>query len=56
MCLCLSIQETVLLLIIANSGDNSHDIGQHSNYLLFSNIYAFGQMILLHNDYFEDNT
>ena len=23
---------------------------------IFSNIYAFGQMILLHNDYFDDNT
>ena len=51
-----AIQETVLLLIIENSCDNSHNIGQSSNYLLFSNIYAFGQMILLHNDYFDDNT
>ena len=51
-----AIQETVLLLIIANNCDNSHDIGQRSNHLLFRNIYAFGQMILLHNDYFGDNT
>ena len=32
------IQETVLLLIIANSCDNTHGIGPRSNYLLFSNI------------------
>ena len=51
-----AIQETVLLLIIANSCDNSHDIGQRSNHLLFNNIYAFGEMILLHNDYFDDKT
>ena len=51
-----AIQETVLLVIIANNCDNSHDIGQGSNHLLFSNIYAFGEMILLHNDYFDDNT
>ena len=56
MCLFLSNPTNCLLLIVANSCDNSHDIGQRSNHLLFSNIYAFGQMILLHNDYFDDNT
>ena len=52
-----TIQETVLLLFIANSCDNTHGIGQPSNYLLLAiYIYTFGHIILLHNDYFDDNS